>query len=149
MSLWHYLLQQGCFHLCPFVGWLVCQQDYSKTTKWWMGLCPEQTLLTFAVDLDKVTDPGFFFSLALTFFDICVNFSGKMAWILRNIKAACCSQNRSWLEVDESQHIKVVGSKTKTISLKYKNIDFCWLVSQNMFHMLSLSQFSHSTLCCK
>ena len=46
------------FHLCKLVGWLVCQQDCTKTTKlmsrklgWRMDLGQEQSLLTSGVDL--------------------------------------------------------------------------------------------------
>ena len=46
------------------VGWFVCQQDYTKATKqiytklgWWKGLGPEETTLTFGVDLDEGTGP--------------------------------------------------------------------------------------------
>lgn len=52
----------GLFELlCIF--WLVCKQEYTKTTKWIsmklgcrIGLCREKTPFTFSVVLDKGTD---------------------------------------------------------------------------------------------
>ena len=52
------------------VGWLVCQQDYTKTTErtptklgwggWGAALRPEQTPLTFSADPEDGTDPVIF-----------------------------------------------------------------------------------------
>lgn len=61
--------QDVTFSPLPFVCWLVCWQDYRKTTGqiftkhgWRMGFGPEETPLTFYADSDKRTDPGIFFS---------------------------------------------------------------------------------------
>ena len=71
-----HLLLPFCFHLCPFVGWLVCVQDYTKTTEhismklgWRMCLGPKYTPFTFCADPDEGKNPGIFF---LTFFIIAV-----------------------------------------------------------------------------
>lgn len=60
--------------VCSFVGWLVCREDYTKTTLrtfiklvWRNGLGPEWTLLTFSADPDKGTDLELFY---LTLFNI-------------------------------------------------------------------------------
>ena len=66
------LLARLCFHLCPFVGWLVYSriiqmlcEGFSQT---WMedGSRSRIDLINFVADPDKGTDPGLF----LTFFNI-------------------------------------------------------------------------------
>ena len=54
-----------CFRKCPFVCWLVCQQDYTKTAEpisikisWRTDLGQEQTPLTWGGDLNQGTDQG-------------------------------------------------------------------------------------------
>lgn len=55
-----------------FVCWLVCQEDYTKTTEgistklgWKMGVSQEQTPLTSGADPDKGLDSGTIISLPL------------------------------------------------------------------------------------
>ena len=62
---------------CPSLGLLVCQQDYTKTAEWismklgWrLGLDPEQSPLTFVVDLKF-------------FFHDWINFFRNNSWILK------------------------------------------------------------------
>ena len=72
-----YLHRRGCVStpVCLFirwlVGWLVCQQDYTKTTECisnetWVddGIDPESTSLTLGVNLNKGMDPGNFLSIS-------------------------------------------------------------------------------------
>ena len=49
------------------VCWLVCQQDYTKTTEnisrklgWRTGLDPELPPMPFVADLDEVMHPGYY-----------------------------------------------------------------------------------------
>ena len=55
---------RSCFHPCPFVDWLVCQQDYTKTT--------EQISLEIT-GADKGTDPKHL-SPFLSFYNIFTDF---------------------------------------------------------------------------
>ena len=78
-----------CSHPCPFIGWLVCQQDYTETTRWtsmkleWrIILSPEQTPSPLR-ERERYRNYFilfFFFSIA-RFLAIFFNFSGNNAWI--------------------------------------------------------------------
>ena len=61
--------QRLCFHPRPFVVWLVCKQDDTKSTKliwtklrWGFGLGPKQTPLIFGVEPHEESDPGIVFT---------------------------------------------------------------------------------------
>ena len=62
-------MRGDCCHLCTFVGWLLCQQDYTKTAKKYfhktcMADGPQPG--TFGVDQYKGIDTGFLFSFSFT-----------------------------------------------------------------------------------